>query len=410
MKEIIRKFISMAASCSCGNQHFDIPFEEIVVERDALQKCVLYIREKALKKTTVIADDRTFNAAGKAFCEMLGQEGIENTVCFISGNKNGDVIADEASVVQALIGIPGDTDVLIAVGSGTINDITRFCSSKLRKPFISILTAASVDGYTSMGAPLIIRGDKKTIHAVPPIAIFADIDILKNAPRKMTAAGFGDVLGKITSLTDWRFCCLVGGEPYCPVAAHASQEALENSIRHIDDIAKGEEKGIRILMHSLILSGISMLLFGQTRPASGGEHHLAHHWEVEFLKTGRPQVLHGAKVSVAMLIISDLYKRELKPLLENVNRLDGYVRNDADRRYIGRMKENREELLALLEKIPPTEYLRGMIEKVGGETAPEMLGIERELVLKGLREAHLQRDRFTMLKFLNQVIRIEHKD
>ena len=71
------------------------------------------------------------------------------------------------------------------MGAGTLHDIVRFCSDKTTKPFISIPTAPSVDGFTSMGAPLIVRGVKKTFQTAAPIGVFADIDVLKVAQSRV---------------------------------------------------------------------------------------------------------------------------------------------------------------------------------------------------------------------------------
>lgn len=92
----------------------------------------------------------------------------------------------------------------LAVGSGTITDITRIVSHRTRCNLISFPTAPSVDGYTSPNASLVIRREKITITAQPPLAVFADLGTLKAAPHAMIAAGYGDILGKATALADWR--------------------------------------------------------------------------------------------------------------------------------------------------------------------------------------------------------------
>ncbi len=121
----------------------------------------------------------------------------------------GDVIADEEALIEAMLGIPQNADSIIAVGAGTIHDIARFASYKMAKPFISIPTAPSVDGFNSMGAPVVIKGVKTTYQMHSPIAVFADINVLQKAPKEMIAAGFGDMIGKYTSLADWKFSHLI---------------------------------------------------------------------------------------------------------------------------------------------------------------------------------------------------------
>lgn len=196
-----------------------------------------------------------------------------------------------------------------AVGSGTIHDIVRFVSFKMDIPIIAVPTAASVDGFTSKGAPLIFRGFKNTIQTASPLAVFADINIIKKAPQELTAAGFGDIIGKYTPLLDWKISNLIANEPYNELAAHLTKNSLVACVNHVEEIAAHSELGIKILMQSLIESGLVMLALDFSRPASGSEHHLSHYWEMELLKNDQKQLLHGAKVGVAATIIIDLYEK-----------------------------------------------------------------------------------------------------
>ena len=200
---------------------------------------------------------------------------------------------------------------MLAVGSGTIHDVVRFVCSHTNRIFVSVPTAASVDGFTSVGAPIIVDGFKQTVPAIAPAAIFADLDVLSAAPQRMTAAGFGDMLGKFTSLADWRFSAEMAGEPFCPLAYELTERALQQCMAAVDEIAAGTPRGVEALMEALLLSGWSMLLVGHSRPASGGEHHLSHHWEMAYLKEGRRQLLHGAKVGVACALLAKLYRERL---------------------------------------------------------------------------------------------------
>src|SRR5262249_1353185 len=74
-------------------------------------------------------------------------------------------------------------------------------------------------------------------------------------------------------------------------------------------VGKGERAAVRELMDALIESGLIMLENGDSRPASGSEHHIAHVWEMKLIRQGRPPVLHGAKVGVASLYAARFWKR-----------------------------------------------------------------------------------------------------
>ncbi|NNU85188.1 sn-glycerol-1-phosphate dehydrogenase [Geobacillus sp. BMUD] len=401
MNQTLDGIVSLAKQCQCGHRHYDIPIEQIVVSHEAFKRLAAYLQYKRYKKVAVVADARTFAAAGQSLCDELENESIRCKVCFVQPDENGDVIADERAIVQVLLGTPDDVDAFIAVGAGTIHDITRFGSYKMKVPFISVPTAPSVDGFTSMGAPLIIRGVKKTIQAQAPIAVFADIEVLRNAPKAMIAAGFGDMLAKYTSLADWQFAHWMMDEPYCPFVHQLTEQSLQTCVDHLDDIADGGEQGIRVLMDALLQSGIAMLLMGQSYPASGAEHHLSHYWEMEFLRQNKRQVLHGAKVGVSTPIIVEHYQRVFWPLLSELEK----CRKSMDETIWERLKAHTASIRELLESLPSPERLRSMVERVDGAVAPQQLGIDHWLVERGLKEAHrLRPNRFTMLYCLNECL------
>ena len=398
MEEYIRELMTLAHNCDCGNQHNSMPIEKMVVTNGAFLEAAVFVKNKAFKHAFLIADENTFKAAGKQLLDHLSKENIDYSVCLIQPDANNDVVADEKSLVQALLELPREADVIIALGAGTVHDIARFTSAKTRVPFISVPTAPSVDGFTSLGAPLIIRGVKTTFQMTAPMALFADLAVLKASPQKMIAAGFGDMLAKYTSLVDWKFGHFVKGEPYCPLTAKITREALESCIDNVEKISKGEEEGIQILIEALIKSGLAMLLFGQSHPASGGEHHLSHYWEMDFLQQNRPAVLHGAKVGVSTSLLADIYKKDFVEFITDPERLASL----RDHQLKKNITENLQEITSLYKEIPSSSQLVGLLAKLGGATLPEQLGIDADLVKRSLSEAHKLRNRFTALKFLNE--------
>ncbi|WP_374717216.1 sn-glycerol-1-phosphate dehydrogenase [Geobacillus thermodenitrificans] len=401
MKQSLEEIISLAGQCRCGHCHDDIPIERMVVGRDAFEQLAAYLRQKQYRKAALVADERTLAAAGQSLCDKLENESIRYTVCLVQPDENGDVIADERSIVQVLLETPNDADVMIAVGAGTIHDITRFSSYKMKIPFISVPTAPSVDGFTSMGAPLIVLGVKKTIQAQAPVAVFTHTDVLCQAPKAMVAAGFGDMVAKYTSLADWQFAHWMADEPHCPLVHQLTEQALKACVDHIEDIAAGGERGIRVLMDALLQSGIAMLLIGQSYSASGAEHHLSHYWEMEFLRQNKRQVLHGAKVGMSTPMVIERYQQVLLPLLDELEKRPEPMDEAVWRRF----KENAAVIRAQLESLQSPERVRAMMEKVGGAVAPEQLGIDPPLVERSWREAHhLRPNRFTMLHFLNEFV------
>ncbi|WP_040950498.1 sn-glycerol-1-phosphate dehydrogenase [Gorillibacterium massiliense] len=361
--------------------------DPIRVARGAIGEVESFISEKGLARIALVADANTYRVAGERVEKDLAAAGFEVALVEITPNHLGDVVADEASIVQVLLAVQrNSSDVVIAVGSGTLHDISRYAAYTSQIPFISVPTAPSVDGFTSKGAPLIIRGDKITVPAVGPLAIFADLDILCAAPQPMVAAGFADMLGKYTSLLDWKFGSMTAGEPYAPEVAEITEQALMACVRHAEEIGNRTEEGIRILTDALIESGLAMLLFGQSHPASGGEHHLSHFWEMTFIREGRRQLLHGAKVGVACAEVAALYHRiaEQDLLVSNVP----------------------EPILRQIAELPTDADLRALLRTVGGPDTIADLGIGVELLDAGLKLAHhIRPNRFTLLRACNETMR-----
>ncbi|MBY9079462.1 sn-glycerol-1-phosphate dehydrogenase [Paenibacillus sp. HN-1] len=359
--------------------------ETIEIRPGALSLAAPFIREKGWCSPLLVADAHTFAAAGERLEALLEEGGTTATVTLVLPNAQGDVIADEASVVQVLLALQGNkSDVVVAAGSGTLTDIARYAAYTAGLPFVSVPTAPSVDGFTSSGSPLIIRGNKLTIRVAGPAAIFADTDILRAAPAPMAAAGFGDMLGKYTALFDWKFGRITAEEPYSPEIAGLTESALLACVSHVKEIGERTEEGIRILMEALMKSGLAIQLFGQSHPASGAEHHLSHYWEMEYIRTGRRQLLHGAKVGVACAEISALYHEiAARPELWNDAKWD-QIRKEID-------------------LIPGPDEIRALLRAVHGPSTTEELGVTGDLLRRSLKEAHEVRpNRHTLLRARNE--------
>lgn len=364
-----------------------IEINPLLVEAGAVQAVAPYLKEQNYRRIIVAADAITYDIAGRKLEQAITAHGIDVHVTLITPNSLGDVIADEASIIQLLLDIQQQkAEVVIAAGSGTIHDISRYAAYTAGIPFVSVPTAPSVDGFNSKGAPIIIRGEKKTIAAIGPDAIFADLEILAEAPAAMVAAGFGDMLGKYTSLLDWSFGASEGGEPYSGELAEITRFALNKCVEHVPQIASRDQEGIRILIEALIESGLAMLLFGQSHSASGAEHHLSHFWEMEYIRLGKRQLLHGAKVGVACAEISKLYHR--------------LAAEESGLSFTSNPVKVREAIAAL----PDERMIRGWLKQVGGPSTTEELGVDEELLKRSLQEAHHVRpNRYTLLRAYNTI-------
>lgn len=364
----------------------------IRIEAGALREAAQYIAQKEYASVIVVADANTYEAAGEQLRNHLVRAGVNVNVALLTPNRAGDVLADEATLIQLLLDVQKTSaELVIAVGGGTIHDIVRYCAFTVSIPFISVPTAPSVDGFNSMGAPIITRGMKVTIPAIGPDAIFADLDVLAQAPSMLVAAGFGDMLGKYTSLFDWKFGAQIADEPYLRASAEITELALARCVKQVEQIARRDAEGIHTLITSLIESGLAMLLFGQSHPASGSEHHLSHYWEMAYIRQGKRQLLHGAKVGVACMEISKLYHR---------------LAAEGPQRWHSEplITEQWPTITQHISQIPDAKMLGELLKQVGGPVTIEELGVEPQLLERSLDEGHLVRPtRYTLLRAYNEL-------
>jgi glycerol-1-phosphate dehydrogenase [NAD(P)+] len=403
----------------------DIP---IYCGNEAIAEMIRYCRAQGADRFLLVSDENTHAVLGARAEAALKAQGWDVRAVALSGEE---VIADEETIVQVLLTAGREERLYVAVGSGTITDIVRFCSHRTRNNFISLPTAPSVDGYTSIGAPLVVRRVKTTALAQPPVAVFADLPTLCDAPREMIAAGFGDMLGKFTSLADWRLGALLWDEPYDEDIARRYRVTLLKCVDEAAEIKHASPKGITSLIGALIESGLFILEFGETRIASGAEHHMSHYWEMKLLQEQRPALLHGAKVGLGTVltarrydIVRSLSREEIARRLASTKPPDKDAEIACIRQFYGpqaeqviavqrsflemsesdfealkqRIIDNWDEVLEIAATVPPAQEIAGLLEQVGGATAPQHLGLSEEETQAALDHAHYLRARFTVAK------------
>jgi glycerol-1-phosphate dehydrogenase [NAD(P)+] len=258
----------------------------------------LYARCFAAGPACLVADDNTWAAGGARLADALATAGVAVETTVLAGaprlkptRELGDCLARA---------IPrGATPV--AVGSGVINDVVKYAAHALGRPYLSVTTAASMDGYASAGAPLVDEGFKKTVPCRPPRAILADLDVIRAAPRAMAAWGYDDLAGKMPAGGDWLIADALDIEPIDAVAWPLVQDNLRGWLAGARHIAEAEAAALAGLFVGLAVAGLAMELHGSSRPASGLDHQIAHVWEMQDLTHGGERVAHGACVAIGCL-------------------------------------------------------------------------------------------------------------
>ena len=419
VSEILEQF---RKPCICGKQH-TLVTDTVYIGHDASEKLGAYLAEKNMTDGVVIADTNTAPAAGEALAEALGFP-----LLVISGSSHATEIVC-AEVQERLAGMTPVPAFYIACGSGSLHDITRYIACENDVPFLSYPTAASVDGFVSGVAAMTFRGTKVTYPSRSPLALFADPAVFANAPERLTASGVGDLLGKYICLADWKISNILTGEYICPALIQIEEDVLAAMEAAAEKSASDKEAYVTRVMEGLVLSGLAIQLCGNSRPASGAEHHLSHFWEMQCINPELP-ALHGEQVGVGALKMLSYYKeaREtfarpfvyrpetvfaestLAPVygkclsdILHENLPDGTYQSSslaALSRDI--LIEKQAEVRAVLDALPSEEHLYAVMKRCGCKTTLSELTLpeDAEFLSKTLAFAPYVRNRLTFLKLL----------
>lgn len=213
--------------------------------------------------------------------------------------------ADDSTVAK-LRRATASADAVIAVGSGTINDLCKVTAAEEGKPYAVFGTAPSMNGFTSINAAITVAGHKKSLPAQAPVGVFLDLEVLAAAPPRLIRSGLGDSLCRPTAQADWLLAHLLFDQPYreAPFALLAEDEPA--LFAESAALMAGDLSAMARLARTLVLSGFGMTISGGSYPASQGEHLIAHY--MEMMASGLPESYHGEQIGVTTLAMARLYE------------------------------------------------------------------------------------------------------
>lgn len=418
--------------CSAGGH--TISDIDIYIGNSILPNTPEYILKRNLgTKCLLVADKFTYSAAGEQLHAELCDAGFDTRLCLLDDN-GVKVESDELSVGNVLLAMDPEPDFLVACGSGVINDVVRFVAYSTKKQFISIGTAASMDGYTSVIAPMIYHKKKVHRHGTAPKILVLDTGILKKAPYDMIVAGFGDVLGKYIAKADWLLSGIVNGEPVDQDAISMITQALDKMISNLQEIKDRTDKGLQAIIEGLILAGITIFTTGQTRAVASIEHNQGHIWETRMLEAGKDYVLHGLSVGCSTGYYLKMYdylksldpdsldkdaaKRgildyegirseavkcfgeEFLAEIEPQNPVFRLSEKEFDRQFDA-LVNNWDRIIETLHFLPDWNQYRRIYSELGYTVFAEDLGIPTELIEYTLGYSNYYRNRFSVVDAMN---------
>ncbi len=298
--------------CSCGRVH-NVPIKEVVIEEDAFSRIPELIKQVSEeKKVYVVNDKNTKAAAGDKVQSVLKKAGFEVKEILLKEKEGDDHLVPDPDAIFGVLAGVDDDGYILAVGSGSINDLTAYTAQKKGRPYSIAATAPSMDGYASSIASITYEGVKKSYDITPPDFIAADLNVLADSPWKLIQSGLGDLLGKVTSLLGWKMQRELLDAYFCQEAYDMVENVLDDLFNDYETIIDRKIEGIDALTKGLIYSGIAMMMVGNSRPASAGEHQISHFFDMYSGIFQEPVPTHGIKVGTATVFTSEFYLRLLE--------------------------------------------------------------------------------------------------
>ena len=380
-------------------------------------------------KSIVVADRNTWMVAGEKIFNHFSQSGIP-TEKFLFEEDEFHADWDHIEVLDEALDRSGA--IAVSVGSGTINDLCKLCSHHHGKSYLTIPTAASVDGYTSFGASITYQNSKQTFDCPAPVAVLADIDVIAAAPKAMTAAGYADLAAKVPAGGEWMIADLTGAEPIIPEAWHVLQDDLDDLLSDPEGVAAGKPEAVGALFEGLILSGFAMQAARSSRPASCCDHLFSHILDMTHHRYKGKFVSHGFQVAIGTLAMCrvfekffcvdveaidvdacvaawpgleqeqaralDIFKDFPAPRLGYENITKKYSSREVVRKELETLKDAWPEFKSKLQaQVWPYEKMKERFKIVGAPYEPEHIGVTREWVSSVFPVVQLMRYRYNLL-------------
>ena len=411
--------------CNCGKPHIS-SIKNVLTGSGTIKFLAEEATKLNIKKAFVLADENTYEVAGKTATKILSDAGILYTKHVFGMER---LAPDEKTLGMAIMQFDTSCDGIIAIGSGVINDIGKILSNITGKPYIIVATAPSMDGYASQTSSMERGGLKVSINSRCPDVIIGDTDVLKNAPLHMMKSGIGDMIAKYVSICEWRIGNVILGEYYCENIASLIRSALKKCVDNAENLLRRDEKAVEAVFEGLVIGGVAMAYAGVSRPASGGEHYMSHIWDMRGLEFGLSTELHGIQCAYATYLTICIYER-IKKIMPDKEKALKYAMefdfgkwSDELRLFLGKgaeqmiaqeehegkynIEKHKDRLNVIIEnwnkiveiineELPDMEFIDKLFKQIELPDSCEKTGVERELLPMSFKSSKDIREKYVL--------------
>lgn len=378
----------------------------------------------------LITDEQTFAAAGRGVLDSLRASGqpCEEPVILPAAT----LYAEYSFVEQLNCRIAATDAAPVAVGAGTINDLVKLAAHQCGRPYLTVATAASMDGYTAYGASITHEGSKQTFDCPAPLGVIADLDIIAAAPEGLNASGYADLAAKCPAGADWILADFLGVEAINRPAWDMVQTYLRKWMADPAGLRERNIESVRGVTVALMMTGFAMQAARTSRCASGAEHQFSHLWDMQHHTHNGQAPSHGFKVGIGSLASLALYEalqglhindldvdaavkawpeadansREIAALFDDeqvarIARTESALKliaTDALRTQLEQLKKGWPELnRRLAAQLIPHRAFKDMLREAGAPVESEQIGIDAARLRRSYTQAYHIRRRFTVL-------------
>lgn len=392
-------YINKDIQCDCGRLHSS-NIREIIIKDNAIKELTAIIEKSNYKSIYIAADENTWKAAGRLTLKSIEQAArgmdkrreIKITKHIFKDNK---LIADEAAIATLFVDAPSEGDLIIGIGTGTINDLCKLISKRLKIDYAIVVTAPSMDGFASAISMLTLNYIKKPVTTKQPDYIICDLRILCKAPKYMIEAGTAVILGNYVTLTDWNIAELIDNENYC----HEGEKLIKKSIIETEEIIKHHiadetkdflqnKRNIKTIMESLIMSGIAKSFIYEFNSVQKRVHWLSTYWEMLFMQEKKQTLPYGTFIAVNTVRLIKLYEKikkeqpDFEAVKENIHFIMEEWENKISQSEVKKMfailEENWDEAVSIIRTLPQSNYIKNLLKAIDMPYKLKHIGISKE--------------------------------
>jgi len=149
------------------------------------------------KRITIVSDPYTHAAYGGRIFNALKKNTNSTVSEFVwqTAQCSDQGVAEVQAATR-------EAEVLIAVGSGTINDSVKYACFLDKKPY-SVFATSPMNAFSTATASVSFGGFKRSISCSGADGIFYDLSVISACPPRLISAAFADVICRTTAQVDW---------------------------------------------------------------------------------------------------------------------------------------------------------------------------------------------------------------